>query len=72
MMYFNKKTVVRSGRIVLGDDAKMKACGPQHYDIYQNYIDELDPSVRFDKYHFISPFLSVQFYKEKLIYENTK
>ena len=67
MMYFNKKTVVRSGRIVLGDDDKTKACGPHHYDIYQNYIDELDPSVRFDKYHFISPFLSVQMYKEKLI-----
>ena len=64
MMYFNKKTVVRSDRIALGKD---DSWDPKHYDIYQNYIDELDPSVRFNKYYFISPFLSVQFYKEKLI-----
>lgn len=67
MMYFNKKTVVRSDRIALGDEDKIKACGPEHYDIYQNYIDELDPSVRFNKYYFISPFLSVKIYKERLI-----
>ena len=72
-MYFNKKTVVRSDRIMIGDvgqfsdEAQQALCGPMDYDIYQNYIDELDPSVRFDKYHFISPFLSVKMYKEKLI-----
>ena len=66
-MYFNKKTVVRSDRIRIGDEAQQELCGAEHYDIYQNYIDELDPSVRFDNYYFISPFLSVQIYKEKLI-----
>jgi len=67
MMYFNKKTVVRSGRIVTGPEDKLEKCPIQNYDIYQNYIDELDPSVRFDKYYFISPSLSVHVYKEQLI-----
>jgi len=67
MMYFNKKTVVRSDRIKMGDDRQLEMCPIQNYDIYQNYIDELDPSVRFDKYYFISPFLSIQIYKEQLV-----
>jgi hypothetical protein len=58
-MYYNKITIVRSDRIQMPDH-------PEDYDIYQNYIDELDPSVRFEKYYFASPFLSVKQYKEHL------
>ena len=66
-MYFNKKVIVRSERIMIGDEDKLAKCPVQNYDIYQNYIDELDPSVRFDMYYFISPFLSVQLYKDQLV-----
>ena len=66
-MYFNKKTIVRSGRIMIGNEDQLAKCPVQNYDIYQNYIDELDPSVRFDMYYFISPFLSVQLYKDQLV-----
>ena len=58
-MYYNKRTVVRSDKIQM-------ICNPEEYDIYQNYIDELDPSARFEKYYFASPFLSVKQYKEHL------
>ena len=67
MMYFNKRLAVRGGRIKTGSEEQLEACPIQNYDIYQNYIDELDPSVRFDKYYFISPFLSIQIYKEQLV-----
>ena len=59
MMYYNKRTIVRSDKIQM-------ICEPQEYDIYQNYIDELDPSARFEKYYFVSPALSIKQYKEEL------
>ena len=59
-MYYNKKLAVRSERI------QMPWGDPADYDIYQNYIDELHHSTRFEKYYFISPSLACSFYKEHL------
>ena len=59
-MYYNKKLAVRSERI------QMPWGDPADYDMYQNYIDELHHSTRFEKYYFISPALACSFYKEHL------
>ena len=59
-MYYNKRLAVRSERI------QMPWGDPADYDIYQNYIDELHHSTRFEKYYFISPALACAFYKEHL------
>ena len=59
-MYYNKRLAVRSERI------QMPWGDPADYDIYQNYIDELHHSTRFEKYYFISPALACSFYKEHL------
>ena len=59
-MYYNKRVVNRSSRIIndwQGPDT-LEVCPVENYDIYQNYIDELDPSVRFDNYYFVSPLLN--------------
>ena len=59
-MYYNKKLAVRSEII-------QKPWGdPADYDIYQNYIDEIHHSTRFEKYYFVSPALACSFYKEHL------
>ena len=59
-MYYNKRLAVRSERI------QMPWGDPADYDIYQNYIDELHHSTRFEKYYFVSPALACSFYKEHL------
>ena len=59
-MYYNKRLAIRSERI------QMPWGEPGDYDIYQNYIDELHHSTRFEKYYFISPALACSFYKEHL------
>ncbi len=59
-MYYNKRLALRSERI------QMPWGNPEDYDIYQNYIDELHHSTRFEKYYFISPALACSFYKEHL------
>ena len=56
-MYYNKRLALRSERI--------QCRGNPDYDIYQNYIDELHHSTRFEKYYFIS-LLACSFYKEHL------
>jgi len=69
MMYYNKRVVNRSGRIITdwqGPDT-LEVCPVENYDIYQNYIDELDPSVRFDNYYFVSPSLSTHIYRTQLL-----
>jgi|TARA_R110002074_G_scaffold119581_1_gene252810 hypothetical protein len=58
-MYYNKRTLVRSDRIQM-------ISTPEEYDVYLNYIDELDSSVRFEKYYFASPALATNQYKEEL------
>ncbi len=51
-MYYNKIVVNRSDRIITEwIDNQLEVCPTQNYDIYQNYIDELDPSVRFENYY---------------------
>jgi len=40
-MFYNKWTTVRSDRI------QQIHTEPQHYDLYQNFVDELHPDVRF-------------------------
>jgi len=60
-MYYNKRTVVRSDRI------QMIWGKPENYDMYQNYIDELNPEDRFEKYYFVSPALAVKHYTKYLI-----
>lgn len=68
MMYYNKIVVNRSGRVITEwIDNQLEACPIQNYDIYQNYIDELDPSVRFENYYFVSPSLATLIYKKELI-----
>ena len=59
-MYYNKRLAIRSERI------QMPWGEPGDYDIYQNYIDELHHSTRFEKYYFISPALACSFYKKHL------
>ena len=68
-MYYNKRVVNRSSRIIndwQGPDT-LEVCPVENYDIYQNYIDELDPSVRFDNYYFVSPSLSTHIYRTQLL-----
>ena len=47
-MYYNKWIINRSPLI------KTIHGEPQHYDLYQNFVDELHPTVRFEKYYFVS------------------
>ena len=57
-MYYNKWTIERSERI------QTIHAEPQHYDMYQNFLDELHPDVRHDKYYFISPLIACEHFDE--------
>lgn len=57
-MFYNKWTTVRSDRI------QQIHAEPQHYDLYQNFVDELHPDVRFEKYYFISPWIACMWAEE--------
>ena len=66
-MFYNKKTL-RTDRIkTTWHHPKGAITGNVYdYDMYENYIDEIDPSARYEKYYFISPFIAVRQYEERL------
>ncbi len=57
-MYYNKWIINRSPLI------KTIHGEPQHYDLYQNFVDELHPTVRFEKYYFVSPWIACKYFDE--------
>jgi len=57
-MFYNKWMINRSPRI------QTIHAEPQHYDMYQNFIDEIHDDVRFEKYYFISPLIAWEHFGE--------
>jgi len=57
-MYYNKWIINRLPII------KTIHGEPQHYDLYQNFIDELHPDVRFKNYYFVSPWIACNYYDD--------
>ena len=66
-MYYNKKTL-RSKYIrhTWHHPNGIVTGNIYDYDMYENYIDEIDPSCRYENYYFISPFIAVRQYEEQL------
>ena len=66
-MYYNKKTL-RSKyiRLTWHHPNGVVSGNIYDYDMYENYIDEIDPNCRYENYYFISPFIAVRQYEEHL------
>ena len=66
-MFYNKKSLRSKNIKTIWHHPNGVVTDNRHdYDMYDNYIDEIDPKTRFENYYFISPFIAVRQYEKEL------